>query len=155
MMTTLATIPQSRVDPGSALPVEDAPRTDDIPVLEMIEPLLGFPGQERFALIRLDDAGVVCELRSLDDEALRFVVVPPGPFFPDYAPHVDDTTAEALAATSAEDLLTLVMVNAGETPEAATANLLAPVLVNHHTRKALQVVLHDEDLSLRAPLVRR
>ena len=155
MMTTLATIPQSRVDPGRALSVEDTSRTDDIPVLEMIEPLLGFDDQRRFALIRLDDAGVVCELRSLDDEDLRFVVVPPGPFFPDYAPHVDDATAAALSATAAEDLLTLVMVHPGETPEAATANLLAPVLVNHHTRKALQVVLHDEDLSLRAPLVRR
>ncbi len=35
----------------------------------------------------------------------------------------------------------------------ASANLLAPVLVDHRTRRAFQVVLDDPTLSLRAPLV--
>lgn len=127
---------------------------DEIPVLEMVEPLLGFPDQRRFALIRLDDDGVVCALRSVDDPDLRFVVVPPAAFFSDYAPEIDDATAAALAATSADDLLVLVMVNTSESAEEATANLLAPVLVNHRTRRAAQVILRDDSLSLRAPLVR-
>ena len=35
----------------------------------------------------------------------------------------------------------------------ATANLLAPVPVNHRARRAFQVVLDAPTLSLRAPLV--
>jgi flagellar assembly factor FliW len=128
--------------------------TGEIPVLELTEPLLGFPERRRYALVRLDDHGVVCELRSLDEPDLRFVVVPPGAFFADYAPRIDDATAQALGATSAEDLLVLVLVNTSDSVESATANLRAPVVVHHRTRKAVQVVLDDESLSLRTPLVR-
>jgi flagellar assembly factor FliW len=139
--------------PGRTVRTDEATTTANIPVLEMVEPLLGFPERRDYALIRLDDDGVVCALRSLDEPDLRFVVVPPAGFFPDYAPEIDDATAKSLGATSAEDLLVLVMVNTADSAETATANLLAPVVVNHRTRRAVQVVLHDESLSLRTPLM--
>jgi flagellar assembly factor FliW len=135
----------------SAMPADDAIR-EEIPVLEMVEPLPGFPEHRRFALSRLDDDGVLCALRSLDDASLRFLVVPPGAFFADYAPVIDDQTVSALQIDSADDVLALVMVNPGESARTATANLLAPVVVNHRTRRACQVVLDDPALPLRAPL---
>ena len=139
--------------PRSLMPADDAVLREEIPVLEMVEPLPGFPEHRRFALARLDEDGVLCALRSLDDAELRFLVVPPGAFFTDYSPVVDDRTVAALEIGSADDVLALVMVNPGESVRAATANLLAPVLVNHRTRRAFQVVLDDPTLSLRAPLV--
>ena len=53
---------------------------------------------------------------------------------------------------SEDDLLTLVVVTLGSSAADATANLMAPVLVNHRTRKAAQVVLDDLDLPIKAPL---
>jgi flagellar assembly factor FliW len=144
---------QATSEPRSVMHADDSGVREEIPVLEMIEPLPGFPEHRRFALARLDDAGVLCALRSLDDPDLRFLVVPPGAFFSDYAPEIDDQTAAALEIDSADDVLALVMVNPGESARAATANLLAPVLVNHRTRRASQVVLDDVTLPLRAPLV--
>ena len=47
-----------------------------------------------------------------------------------------------------------MVVTLGDTPEQATANLLAPVLVNHRTQRAGQYVLSDADLPMRAPLSR-
>lgn len=129
------------------------PRTSDIPVLTMVGPMLGFPEHERFGLARLDENGAVCDLRSLDDPDLRFVVVPPALFFPDYAPEITDATAEQLQARTADDLVALVVVTLGEEPDEATANLLAPVVLNPAQRLAAQVVLDDSTLSLRAPLV--
>ncbi len=129
------------------------PRTSDIPVLTMVGPMLGFPEHERFGLARLDENGAVCDLRSLDDPELRFVVVPPALFFPDYAPEITDATAEQLRARTADDLVALVVVTLGEEPDKATANLLAPVVLNPAQRLAAQVVLDDSTLSLRAPLV--
>lgn len=126
--------------------------TGDIPVLDMVQPMIGFPEQRRFALARLDETGTICDLRSLDDPHLRFVVVPPHVFFDDYSPVISDEVAADLGATSEDDLLTLVVLTLGDTLADATANLLAPVLVNHRTRAAAQVLL-DVDLPLRAPLV--
>jgi flagellar assembly factor FliW len=145
--------PGTASEPRSVMPADDAVLREEIPVLEMVEPLPGFPDHRRYALARLDEDGVLCALRSLDDADLRFLVVPPGAFFADYAPVIDDQTVEALEIESADDVVALVMVNPGESPRAATANLLAPVLVNHRTRRASQVVLDDPTLPLRAPLV--
>jgi len=125
---------------------------EEIPVIDMVEPMPGFPGVRSFALVRLDDEGVLCALRSVDEPSLRFLVVPPQLFFPDYAPVVDDATVAALGIDSADDVVVLAVVNAGGSPADATVNLLAPVLVNTATRQGVQVVLTD-DLPVRAPLV--
>jgi len=133
-------------------PEEAVPVTGDIPVVELTAPLPGFPGLRRFALARVVDDGTVCDLRSLDDPEVSFVVVPPGEFFGDYAPVVGDDVADALELTSADDALVLAMVTLGETAAAATANLRAPIVVNHRTRRAMQVILDDPELPLKAPL---
>lgn len=125
----------------------------DLPVIELVQPMPGFPGLSRFALVQLDDDGALCALRSLEDPELRFLVMPPAMFFPDYAPEVDDTTVAALGIEAAEDVLVLVVVNAGATLVDTTANLAAPVLINMVTRQAQQVVLDDPDLSVSVPLV--
>lgn len=132
-------------------PQETEPVSQDLPVLEMVRPMVGFPEQRRFALARLDGEGVVCDLRCLDDE-LSFVVVPPAMFFDDYAPVVDDELVEELGAQSEEDLLVLSVVTLGADPSEATVNLMAPIIVNHRTRRAAQVLLDDATLPLRAPL---
>jgi flagellar assembly factor FliW len=124
----------------------------DLPVLEMVQPMAGFPDQRHFALARLDETGLVCDLHSLDDPGLRFVVVSPSPFFSDYSPEIDESVVAELGIETADDVLALLVVTLGDTPEAATANLMAPVLVNHRTRRAGQYLLDDTDLPLRAPL---
>ncbi len=124
----------------------------DLPVLEMVKPMAGFPDERRFALTLLDEAGTVCELVSLDDPQLRFVVIPPTAFFADYSPEIDDSVIAELGVESEEDLLALLVLTLGETPETTTANLLAPVLVNHRNRRAGQFLLDDLDLPLRALL---
>lgn len=131
---------------------ETTSMSGDIPVLEMVHPLIGFPDHHHFALARLDDEGTVCDLRSVDDPSVSFVVVPPHVFFADYGPELNDATAAALGVEHEDDLLTLVVVTLGATAGDATANLLAPLLVNHRTRRAAQVVLDDLDLPIKAPL---
>jgi flagellar assembly factor FliW len=126
----------------------------ELPEISLVEPLPGFPGTRRFAMVELAPGGVLYALRSLDDPELRFLVVPPSPFFPDYAPELDDATVESLDLRSADEALVLLVVTPGDTPGGATANLLAPVVVNNRTRAAAQVVLADADLPLREPLRR-
>ena len=113
--------------------------------------LVGFPDAHRFLL--LEAGGGAFELRALDEGGSDFVVVAPHAFFTDYAPVLDDVTVARLELRGAEEALLLLVVTLGATPEDATANLLAPIVVNQRTRRAVQVVLHTQDFPLRAPLL--
>jgi flagellar assembly factor FliW len=91
-------------------------------------------------------------LRSLDEPPVRFLVIAPLPFFPDYAPEIDDDTLDLLDVHDADRLLVLLVVSAGASAAEATVNLLAPIVVDRVSRRAAQVLLREE-FSLRAPLV--
>ncbi|HEU5474198.1 MAG TPA: flagellar assembly protein FliW [Actinophytocola sp.] len=133
----------TRIDPAS---------TEDLPTIEFSTPMPGFPEHRTFVLVGSGEDEPVFTLCSVDEPALRFIVVPPAPFFPDYAPEIGDQVLEQLATAKADDLLVLLVVTGGDTPAQATANLLAPVVVNRATRRAVQVIL-SEDLPIRAPLL--
>jgi flagellar assembly factor FliW len=125
----------------------------EFPVIEMSRPVPGFPQLDRFALVQLDEEGVLCALRSVDDPDMRFLVVSAVSFFPDYAPVVDDATVEELGIESVDDVLVLVVLSAGSSLADTTANLVAPILVNTRTLTGAQVILDDPALQLAAPLV--
>lgn len=125
----------------------------DIPVIELLHPMPGFPDELRFALVRLDDDGLLMGFRSLSRDDLQFLVVPPTPFFPDYAPEIDDAVVDELGIGSADDVLLLLVLRAGESLAGTTANLRAPIVVNTANRRASQVILDDAELPLSAPLV--
>ncbi len=139
-------------DAGQAAP-GTSDRIDDVPVIELVHPLLGFPDARSFALVGLDDDGLLSALQSVDDPHLRFLVVPPHTFFPDYAPVVDDATVADLGVVSADEVQLLVILTAGESLPSTTANLLAPVLINTTNRRACQVILDDSTFSVSTPLV--
>jgi flagellar assembly factor FliW len=145
--TTVAGVPAQAGPPEPEVCEET-----DLPTLEFVGPVAGFPEHRDYVLAEIDPASVLRSLRSLADPDVRFLVVPPAPFFPDYVPELSDDWAETLALTDEKDALVLVIVNPGSGPADATANLLAPVVINTATRRAAQVVLADGDLSLRAPL---
>ena len=125
----------------------------DVDELRFADGLPGFPASHRFTLVRWGgDESSFSVLRSIDDEDLRFVVVPPGLFFPDYAPVLSDDDAARLGLDDADDAIVLVVVSLGARPEDATANLLGPIVINRHTLSAAQVVLTGQDLPTRQAL---
>src|SRR3546814_18948996 len=86
---------------------------------------------------------MLCELRSLDHEDLRFRVITPGQFFDDYEPVLGDEDVNLLGLTSAEEALVLLVLKPGESLASTTANLVAPLVVNTTHRRAAQVSLAD------------
>lgn len=121
-------------------------------VLHVPGGLAGFPDTEAYTLREVDGAAPLCLLTSVDDDGPEFVVVPPGAFFPDYAPLLDDAGCARLELTDAADALLLVVVTLGAAVAESTANLLAPIVVNRRSSRAAQIVLRA-DLPLRAPLL--
>lgn len=128
----------------------------EVPVVELVRPLPGFPDDRRFALVQLDEDGVLFGFRSLDSadgSGLEFLVVPPAPFHPGYAPVVGDDVVADLGIGSAADVLVLVVVRAGASLAETTVNLRAPIVLNTVNQRACQVILDDPEQPVAAPLV--
>lgn len=114
--------------------------------------LPGFPHARRFVLSdEWETKPPFVLLRSLDDPELAFLAAPPTAFFPDYLVDVDVHTAQRIDLSSHDDVMLLVLVTAAERPDGATANLLAPLVINKRTREAVQMAL-PQGKSLTAPL---
>jgi flagellar assembly factor FliW len=124
-----------------------------LPVIEFVAPMPGFPAVRKFVLVEVDDSGLLYAMTALDDPAVRFLVVPPGPFFSEYEPEVDDETMQALEVVDAAELLVLLVVSAGDKAAEATVNLMAPIVVHQPTRRAVQLILTGSGLPVRARLL--
>ena len=123
-----------------------------LPTIEFVAPMPGFPDHRRFYLVSIDDSGLVYWLTSADDPELRFLVIPPPAYFPDYTPEIGDEALAALGVEEAERILLLLVVTAGETLQQTTANLMAPIVVDRESRRAVQTVLAGSGFSVRTAL---
>jgi flagellar assembly factor FliW len=123
-------------------------------ILRFPQGLVGFDGRHEYVLEQWGGADSPFSLlRCVDDPELAFVVVPPGLFFPDYEPELDDEAVAGLELGSAEDALLLVIVTVPDKAADATANLLGPVVVNTRRRIGMQAVLAPERWPARRRLV--
>lgn len=123
------------------------------PAVDFPAGLPGFPGARSFTLVRWGASeGPYSVLVDLGDPGVRFLVVPPAVFFPDYAVDLDDAIAAALELDDADDCLLLVIVTLGARAQDATANLLGPIVINVRNRRGAQAVLSDSGYSTRVPL---
>jgi flagellar assembly factor FliW len=124
----------------------------DLPVLDMAVPMPGFPAHRQFVLVRLNDEGLLYAFTSIEDPELRFLVAPPEPFFPDYAPEIENEVFATLNTKDPDRLLVMVVITAGVNE--TTANLLAPIIVDRDSRRAMQVVLSGSGMPVRAVMNR-
>ncbi|WP_230860151.1 flagellar assembly protein FliW [Actinoplanes aureus] len=119
-----------------------------LPTISMAVPMPGFPAHREFVLVRLNEEGLLYAFTSLDNPDLRFLVAPPEPFFPDYAPEIENEVFAALNTKDPDRLLLLTVITAGT--DETTANLLAPIVVDRDSMRAMQVVLSGSSYPVRA-----
>lgn len=126
----------------------------DVPEIRFPGGLPGFAGLERFVLERWgDESSPFSLLRSLEDDELSFVVVPPALFFPDYEPDIADDTVASIGVAEPADAMVLVIVTVRQPVQDSTANLLGPLVINVHDLRGVQAVLEPDRWSTAAPLV--
>jgi flagellar assembly factor FliW len=132
-----------------------APVAPSVQVLELAEPMPGFPGHRDYVLVPADGGGLLFWLQSMAPEGPRFLAVSAASFFPDYVPVLPGAACDelALADVAEATLYCLVTVPDGDV-SAATANLKAPLVVNPVTHQARQIVLADGVHPIRRPLRR-
>jgi flagellar assembly factor FliW len=89
-------------------------------------------------------------LQNIEDGALALPVTTPDAVMPDYNAKIPEDDMNLVGSKDPGDLALLIVVSI---PEAApwnmTANLRAPILVNLKSRKAVQVIVLNEEYSVR------
>ena len=120
----------------------------------LVEPLPGLSAGTSFTLDPLDTNGHLFALRGTGADPTRLFLMRPEPYFQEYSPTIDPSVLAALHL-DADDarcaVLVIVTPRSGATQ--ATANLLAPLVLNTSTGHAQQVILDGATWPLRAPLV--
>ncbi|HXD55655.1 MAG TPA: flagellar assembly protein FliW [Solirubrobacteraceae bacterium] len=122
---------------------------EDSDVIEFPRGLIGLGGN-RWALLDRNPGTEFRWLHNLEDGALALPVVPPAPFFSDFALEV---AAEDLAGAGIDDLgewEVYVTVRAAPDPLDITANLRAPLVIR--AGRGYQLLNTVEGASLQAPL---
>src|SRR5436309_1037190 len=107
------------------------------------EGLPGFEQLTQFVLLQDEELLPLAFLTSLVEPKICLPVVPVQRIHPEYDLKLADDDRDALKLTedsSDADLLCLAVLNLGDGLQPATANLLAPIVINLRTWTAKQVI---------------
>jgi flagellar assembly factor FliW len=119
--------------------------------LEFPGGLPGFDLRRRFVAIRFPESDPLIFLQSLEDPDLCFITMPILAVDPEYRLRVNAEDLALIGLPAAiqprvgDDVLCLTVLSLRES--GPTANLLAPVVVNLKTRKAVQAVAPESEYS--------
>lgn len=115
----------------------------------------GLPGLEDYQEFILNPLGLDSPfgfLQAARQREIGLLLVNPYAFFERYEFDLSEETAVELEIDDESQVVVLCTVNTSHGYAAATVNLLAPIVINKEKMLAKQVVLNDQQYSLRAPL---
>ena len=116
----------------------------DEDVLTFVEGPYGFPDLRRFVILEHKPGSPFRWLQSLDEPGIAFLVISPSHLFPDYAPSISEERARSISLTASDPILVNVVVTIPQgNPEAMTANLAGPIIINPKTREARQIIVEE------------
>jgi len=119
--------------------------------LEFPRGVPGFDGRRQFVAVRLVESDPLVYLQSLEDPDLCFITMPVLAVDPGYRLKVTAEDLDEIGLTPArqpkigEDVFCLTVLSIRES--GPTANLLAPIVINLTTRRAVQAIRPDSDYS--------
>ena len=114
--------------------------------------IFGFEDNRKFLLIRFDnDSGNILCLQNIENAELAFTVMNPFSFIPDYKPELNDCDLKKIEATNNKELnFYNICVIASEIGN-STVNLRCPIAINTENRKAIQVILENDQYNFKYP----
>lgn len=135
----------------TSMPSVDSSPSGTSAVLRVEQGLPGFPDLSQLTLAPIDEYGIFVWLLAPAPHELAFLAVNPFVYFPRYEVELTDADQVALEVAAEDELIVYCLVTVNDDQSEATANLLAPVVVNATRGVARQLIL-EHDLDLRAPL---
>jgi len=115
----------------------------------------GFEKNKEFVIVSLPEYAPFEWLVCVDGTRLRFAIINPLLFAPEYSPNMQKEQIEDLGIENPEDVLFYVIVTIRENPLESTANLIGPVIINRTRKIGKQVIIEDERYSTQEPILRK
>jgi flagellar assembly factor FliW len=112
----------------------------------------GFQDLRDFVIVPHGEDSPFFFMQSIEKSEVSFVLVNPFEVYANYEIRIPDSALEVLKIGKPEDLVVYALVTLRDPIHEATANLIAPIVINRNTRKGIQTVLADEKLSIRERL---
>jgi len=121
----------------------------DADVIRFESGVPGFEGLRNFLLTMNPEHEPFVWLYSIDNPLIRFLMVNPLLFRPDYSPNMNREQIADLKIEKQEDLFLYVIVTLNPNPRLSTVNMAGPVLVNLARKLGKQVIMDDPRYSIR------
>ncbi|SDM43268.1 flagellar assembly factor FliW [Psychrobacillus sp. OK028] len=122
---------------------------DSSNILKFEHGIPGFESEKEFVLIPIEDNEEFTVLQSVQTEALAFIVTNPYNITIDYNIELEEATVHALQIEQEKEVAVFAIVSLKETIAESTVNLKAPIIFNTSNKKAKQVILNNEEYSIR------
>jgi flagellar assembly factor FliW len=101
----------------------------------------GFPDETKFLVLPLEDTPFVI-LQSVQTPDLGFVMINPFDYFPTYDFELDEQSVNFLKLSNEKDVTVFVILTVADPFHETTANLKAPIVLNHVKKIGKQVILN-------------
>jgi len=111
--------------------------------------ILGFPECKRYCLVDPGDETLIVWLQSLDNPAISFPLLEPKIFRPDYTARLSAAELRELKLENINQSAVFSILTISEDVTQMTANLKAPLVINLKEKLARQVVLQENEYSIK------
>lgn len=121
-------------------------------VINIPQGLLGFPEYTKYCLVDPADDTLILWLQSIDNPGVAFAVLEPKIFKPDYAARLSAAELRELKLENVNQSAVFSVLTIPEDVSQMTANLKAPIVINLKEQIARQVVLQENEYTIKHPM---
>ena len=118
-------------------------------LIQIPQGIMGFPNLTRFCLVDPADDTLILWLQSLEDAQIAFPVLEPKVFRPDYAARLSAAELRELKLENISQSTVFSILTIPADVTQMTANLKAPLVINLKDQIARQVVLQENEYSVK------
>ncbi|PLR90811.1 flagellar assembly protein FliW [Bacillus sp. T33-2] len=112
----------------------------------------GFPDDQSYIIIPLDENSPFSILQSIQTEYLGFVIADSFSFYKDYEFNLPASFLSQFKIEDRNDVNIFSIVTVEQSIETSTLNLQAPIVINNKTRQGKQIILDSEQYHTKHPL---
>lgn len=126
---------------------------DEKKILRFAAGLPGLDDCRGFAILQFEESSPLHWMQSLDKPEICLPIINSFSIFHDYAFDISDEDVEELGLAGPEDLyIVSVVVIPEKHIEQMTANMIAPIIINHRTGAAKQIIISNGEYNARQPI---